>query len=326
MLFLCYHRWLVIDEATSQKGTNIGLESLLSMVIASKPYVESCPVGCHSRLADSDIILPQGPLKRCSECGQLVSRCSEELYWKSMDEFDDPKGTWPSGKAADRLLRHTKQIIRRVERFLGKKRGEIRLLDVGCSNGSFISAAQSLGIHAEGVEPAAAPAQAAMESGLKVHQGLLQDIHLPDTSFDVVTVFEVIEHLKDPLSLFKECHRILHKGGFLVIRTGNTDSWTAHYMKDRWEYFRISEHGGHISFFNPISMGKLAERSGFEVERLKTHRVSFYQKGEIPFPIYRPIKLLSDVLNAPSTWFGKGHELQVFLRKPHQKQSAVRDP
>ena len=302
------------------------LESLLSMVIASKPYVESCPVGCHSRLADSDIILPQGPLKRCSECGQLVSRCSEELYWKSMDEFDDPKGTWPSGKAADRLMRHTKQIIGRVERFLGKKRGEIRLLDVGCSNGSFISAAQSLGIHAEGVEPAAAPAQAAMESGLKVHQGLLQDIHLPDTSFDVVTVFEVIEHLKDPLSLFKECHRILHKGGLLVIRTGNTDSWTAHYMKDRWEYFRISEHGGHISFFNPISMGKLAERSGFEVERLKTHRVSFYQKGEIPFPIYRPIKLLSDVLNAPSTWFGKGHELQVFLRKPHQKQSAVRDP
>jgi cyclopropane fatty-acyl-phospholipid synthase-like methyltransferase len=75
-----------------------------------------------------------------------------------MDEFDDPKGTWPTGKAADRLLRHTRQMVKRIERFLGKRRGEMRLLDVGCSNGAFISAAQTLGINAEGVEPAAAPA------------------------------------------------------------------------------------------------------------------------------------------------------------------------
>lgn len=280
------------------------------------PYIKSCPVGCQSGLEDSDIVLAEGPLQRCIDCGQLVSRCSEDMYWKSMDEFDDPKGTWPTGKAADRLLRHTKQIVKRVERFLGKKRGEIRLLDVGCSNGSFISAAQSLGIRAAGVEPSAAPAQAAIASGLEVHQGFLKDIHLPKASFDVVTLFEVIEHLKDPLSLFKECHRVLHKGGLLVIRTGNTDSWTAHHRKDRWEYFSVSEHGGHISFFNPLSMAKLAERSGFSVERLKTHRVSFYQKGEISFLIDRPVKFLAELLNTPSTWFGKGHELQVFLRKP----------
>jgi SAM-dependent methyltransferase len=279
------------------------------------PYIISCPVGCQSGLEDSDIVLPEGPLQRCIDCGHLVSRCSEELYWKSMGEFEDPKGTWPTGKAADRLLRHTKQIVSKVERLLGKERSEIRLLDVGCSNGSFISAAQSLGIRAAGVEPSAAPAQAAKASGLVVHQGVLQDIHLPESSLDVVTLFEVIEHLKDPLSLFRECHRILRKGGLLVIRTGNTDSWTAHCRKDRWEYFSISEHGGHVSFFNPVSMGKLAERSGFSVERLKKNRVSFYQKREIPYLFFRPIKFLSDVLNSPSSWFGKGHELQVFLRK-----------
>jgi hypothetical protein len=63
-------------------------------------------------------------------------------------------------------------------------------------------------------------------------------------------------------------------------------------------------------------MGRLAERSGFAIENLKTHRVSFYQKDEIPFPIYRPMKLLADTLNTPSIWFGKGDELLVFLRKP----------
>jgi SAM-dependent methyltransferase len=281
----------------------------------SQPYIKSCPMGCQSGLEDSDIVLAEGPLQRCADCGQLVSRCSEDLYWRSMDEFDDPKGTWPAGKAADRLLRHTKQIVNRIERLLVKEGNEIRLLDVGCSNGAFISAAQSLGMHAVGVEPSAAPAQAAIASGLRVHQGFLQDICLPGASFDVVTLFEVIEHVKDPLSLFEECRRVLRKRGLLVIRTGNTDSWTAHYRKDRWEYFSISEHGGHISFFNPVSVGRLAERSGFSVEWLKTHRVAFYEKGEIPLLLYRPVKFLAELLNTPSKWFGKGHELQAFLRK-----------
>ena len=77
-------------------------------------YIKYCPVGCQSGFEDSDIVLAEGPLQRCTACGQLVSRCSEDLYWKSMDEFDDPKGTWPTGKAADRLLRHTRQMVKKI--------------------------------------------------------------------------------------------------------------------------------------------------------------------------------------------------------------------
>ncbi len=282
----------------------------------SKSYIESCPVGCQSSLENSDISLKQGPLRQCTECGQLTNPCNEALYWESMKEFDDPKGTWPTGKSAKRLLRHTKQIVTRIERFLDKRAGELRLLDVGCSSGAFVSSARRLGIDAEGVEPASAPVKTALDSGLKVYQGSLEEVNLPSGSYDVMTLFEVLEHLKDPLSLLKECHRVLITGGLLVIRTGNTESWSAHYQMARWEYFSIAAHGGHISFFNPASMGRLAERSGFSIESLKTHRVSFYQKGEIPFPIYRPMKLLADVLNTPSIWFGKGDELLVFLRKP----------
>ena len=280
-----------------------------------RPYIESCPVGCQSRLEDSGIILPQGPLRRCTICGQLTSPCSQETYLESMKEFDDPKGTWPTGKSAKRLLRHTKQIVADIERYLDNGAHKIRLLDVGCSSGAFVAAAQSLGIEAEGVEPSSAPAKTARESGLKVYRGLLEELNLPSSSYDVITLFEVIEHLKDPLSLLKECHRILREKGLLVIRTGNTDSWSAHHQKGRWEYYSIEAHGGHVSFFNPASVRKLAERSGFSIERLKTHRVSFHNKGEIPFPIYRSLKILGDLLNTPSIWFAKGEELVVFQRK-----------
>ena len=280
-------------------------------------YVEVCPAGCQSGFRETDIMTPEGPLKQCPECGHLVSRCSEDLYWKSMKEFDDPKGTLPSGTAAVRLLRHTKKLLKKIERLLGKNRKEIHLLDVGCSSGAFISTVGDLGVDAAGVEPSRGPVKTAIESGLKVYQGYLNDIQFPGESFDVVTLFEVIEHLKEPLGLIKECRRILRRGGLLVIRTGNADSWTVRFMKSRWDYFSISEHGGHISFFTPQSIKKIAERSGFLVEDIKTRRVSFYKKVGVPAVCYRSAKLVAELLNRPAVWSGKGHELLAFLKKPY---------
>lgn len=263
------------------------------------------------------MVLPEGPLKRCTACGQLVSQCSEALYWDSMEEFDDPKGTIPSeNSGVSRLVRRTKKILSKIDYLLGKDHGEIHLLDVGCSSGAFLSVANNLGINAEGVEPAVGPAKTAQASGLKVYQGYLEEIRLPGESFDVVTVFEVIEHLKNPIRLLRECHRILRPGGLMVFRTGNTNSWTARYMKGRWEYFHISKHGGHVSFYNPTSIGYLAKHLGFIVEIIETYGVRFYEKGEIPFILYRIAKIISELLNGPSIWFGKGHELRVYLRKP----------
>lgn len=286
------------------------------MTEQEKPFIVSCPIGCKSVLGISDIILQEGPLKRCIECGQLVSQCSETLYWKSMEEFDDPEGTTPCENSdVKRLVRRTNKIVSKIEYLLGKDRREIHLLDVGCSSGAFISVAKNLGVNAEGVEPATGPAKTAQAAGLRVYEGFLEEIRLPEESFDVVTLFEVIEHLKNPTELVQECHRILRAGGLMVFRTGNTDSWTARYMKERWEYFHILKHGGHICFYNPTSMEKLAERSGFMVESIITYGVRFYEKGEVPFLLYRLAKIFSELLNRPSTWCGKGHELLVYLRK-----------
>ena len=173
-----------------------------------------------------------------------------------------------------------------------------------------------MGVKAEGVEPESGPAKTAAESGLKVTRGFLKDIHLPGESFNVITLFEVLEHLKDPLSLMRECNRILKSGGIVIIRTGNCASWTTGYMKGRWEYFHISKHGGHVSFFNPLSIEHLAERSGFKIEKMITYAVRFYERGDVSYPIYRIAKIFSELLNAPSSLFNKGHELLVYIRKP----------
>ena len=129
-------------------------------------------------------------------------------------------------------------------------------------------------------------------------------------------LFEVIEHLKDPLSLLKECKRLLKPEGIPGIRTGNTDSWTVKVFKGKWHYFNIDKHGGHISFFNKKSMFALAQKADFKVERFQTYRVSYCEHDQAPYLIYRLLKILADLSNLPAKLSGKGHEMRVYLRNP----------
>ena len=285
------------------------------MSFSKVPYITVCPIGCPSDLEASDILLPEGPLRRCPECGQLISQCGEARYKASMNEFDDPCGTWPSGKAETRLIKKTRRLMSRLERLMGISRHDMRLLDVGCSSGAFVFHAREYGVDAAGVEPSSAPAAKAKIHDLPVYQGYLHDVDFPPQSFHVITLFEVIEHLIDPMSLLRECHRILCPEGLMVIRTGNTDSWTAHVLKGGWEYFQIEKHGGHISFFNPVSIRKLAKRAGFHIAQLRTYSVCLHQNAGASFLRYRSLKLISEILNKPSSWFAKGDEIMAYLRK-----------
>jgi 2-polyprenyl-3-methyl-5-hydroxy-6-metoxy-1,4-benzoquinol methylase len=281
----------------------------------NRPYLESCPVGCPSPLVPTDIILAEGPLLRCAGCGQLVSQCSGERYRQSMAEFDDPRGTLPGSDSTARHTRRARKCLAGISRLLQRPPEGTRLLDVGCSTGAFITVADRVGFAAEGVEPAPQAARSAQAAGLRVRQGLLEEVAFPDQAFDVVTLFEVIEHVREILPLFRECRRILKREGLLVIGTGNADSWAASFMRSRWEYFHIERHGGHVSFFNPHSIRLLADRSGFQIESLKTHSMRFYEKGDVHPIIYRLAKIASELMNLPSHLFGKGHDMQVFLRR-----------
>jgi SAM-dependent methyltransferase len=286
------------------------------MAEGNRPYVDSCPVGCLSPLVPTDIVLAEGPLLRCVGCGQLVSQCSDEQYRQSMAEFDDPCGTLPGPDSSVRYARRARKCLAGIARSLQRPPQEIRLLDVGCSTGAFIAVARQMEFIVEGVEPAPKAARSAQAAGLQVHWGLLEEIAFPEHTFDVVTMFEVIEHVREILPLFRECCRILRPKGLLVIGTGNADSWTASFMASRWEYFHIERHGGHVSFFNPLSIRLLAERSGFQIGFLKTSSMRFYEKGDVHPISYRLAKITSELLNLPSRLFGKGHDMRVFLRRP----------
>jgi 2-polyprenyl-3-methyl-5-hydroxy-6-metoxy-1,4-benzoquinol methylase len=245
-----------------------------------------------------------------------VSQVTESRYWETMADFDSDSFNEPQGGELARRNEVASRRLRAIARLLGRPAHELRLLDVGCSRGHFVAAAARLGFQAEGVEPAPRIAAAARARGLTVHQGLLEEQRFAGGSFDALTLFEVVEHLKEPRSLLRECHRVLKPGGIVLISTGNAASWTVSFMGARWDYFHISRDGGHVSFFNPGSMRRLAQGCGFEVEAVETARVRLHEKAEVSPVLYAAGKLAAEALNLPARWLGRGHDMLAYLRRP----------
>lgn len=283
--------------------------------ISSSNYLQTCPVGCKSKLQTTDIELPEGPLLRCPQCLQLLSQCSEDWYWKSMEEFNDPRGTLPNERSVQRRFRRNSKFLSQISKLLRQDPQDIHVLDVGCSSGAFVDAAAKMGFHAEGVEPAAKAAATAQAAGLTVRQGLLHEVAYPDQSFDAITLFEVIEHLKDPLTLLLECQRILRPGGILLIGTANTASWSAQAFGAHWDYLSIARHGGHVSFFNPTSLQTLAAKAGFSIAALNTRSVRFSDRSNSSDPAYTLLKIAGELANPVAALLNKGADMAMYLRR-----------
>lgn len=149
-------------------GRNAGL-------VASGRLIECCPVGCSDTLAETTIILPEGPLRRCQSCGQLVSQITAKAYASSMKEFDTPRGMLPTVRTQRRHDARAAKMFGMVRTLIRSESGTgARLLDIGCSSGALLRSAMMHGFGAEGVEPAAHAAEFAKSTGLKVFRGYLR--------------------------------------------------------------------------------------------------------------------------------------------------------
>ncbi len=279
------------------------------------PYVTRCPVGCTAPLETTTIVLAEGPLRRCSGCGQLLSATDEAHYQKTMAVFNAPAFNQPHAHEIERRRRVAQRRLNTLARLLDRVPAATRVLDIGCSRGEFVDAAAREGFIAEGVEPAPDIAAAARTLGRNVRTGLLEEQAYADAQFDTASLFEVVEHLREPLPLLQECRRILKPDGILMISTGNAESWTVAAMGARWDYFHIETIGGHISFFNPRAIAAIAHNAGFRVERIETARVKLYEKGDVSKFAYTLGKVAAELLNVPARWAGRGHDMLAYLRR-----------
>lgn len=159
---------------------------------------------------------------------------------------------------------HFEQRYRNDLRRISKFTGTGRLLDIGCNLGLFVKAAVNAGYRAEGIELNAACAEYARNTtGIIVFEGLLEKANFPTHSFDIVTLFDVLEHVRNPMVLLQEIRRILRPNGILVLQMPNIRSFMATLMRNQWPWLCPPDHVFH---FSPQSLRNILLKSGFRLE------------------------------------------------------------
>jgi ubiquinone/menaquinone biosynthesis C-methylase UbiE len=150
--------------------------------------------------------------------------------------------------------------LRPLERITGPPGGR-PLLDVGCYTGVFVEIASRHGWDAWGVEPSLWAVEQGRSRGLHIVPGVLETAELPEDYFDVVTMWDVIEHVSDPTTTLRCAHRLLKAGGLLVVHTIDIDSFFARLMGKRWPWLMEM----HIYYFSRRTLRMMLEKCGFRV-------------------------------------------------------------
>ena len=198
---------------------------------------------------------------------EIASFYPTHYWWSSSDSHRN--GALKKLESIYRKLAlrdHVAFIRRSVE-----NRSGLDLLDVGCGSGTLLGLLKHRGFRVMGIDVSADAARVAEnENGVSVVVGSLDQARFSDHSFDVVTLFHVMEHVTDPRHVLAEVSRILKRNGSVILQVPNIDSWQCKTFGARWYGLDIPRH---VIDYSKHSMLKLLGDSGFIVRRIKHFNV-----------------------------------------------------
>jgi 2-polyprenyl-3-methyl-5-hydroxy-6-metoxy-1,4-benzoquinol methylase len=283
---------------------------------------KSCLV-CSSKTIDSINGYENAHLSKCKSCGFVFSKkipTQQELITHYQDYGRDDY-------LSPITIKRYHELLDEFEKF----RKTNRLIDVGCGIGYFLEEAKKRGWEVYGTEYTVEAIQICEAKGVEMHQGPLDTANY-DQEFDVITSFEVLEHINNPQEEMSYFNQILRTGGLVYCTTPNFDSFSRRKLKGSWNNICYPEH---LSYYTASTMKKLLlENSlipfkiittGISISRYKTSRgienqpsisaTSDDEKMRIKMEEKVGFRLAKFILNRLLTLFKLGDTLKVYAIK-----------
>lgn len=204
---------------------------------------------------------------RCVKCKlvYLNPRLKPELIVGSYAEGEDTDFVKQDNFRIQTFMSALRRLSRDHGLVLSRK---TRVLDVGCAGGAFLRAARDIGVSAIGIEPSRWLSEYARSTHqLDVRSGTLSDHSFSDASFDLVTLWDVIEHVPDPKVELREIRRILKPKGLLVVNYPDFGSLVAKILGRKWP-FLLSVH---LVYYTRRTLRLQLSKAGFKVVRIRPH-------------------------------------------------------
>ena len=206
--------------------------------------------------SSSHILLDQ--VVKCRDCSHVFvnPRPKSDLVEQGYADAEDPLFV---AQNPSRILAF-KQELQQVLKKLNYNPEGRKLLDVGCAGGAFPVAARELGFTVTGVEPSRWLANYAKTTyNLDVRNGMLVEGLFEPASFDVITLWDVIEHMSAPLDALRLIRKLLRPGGLLLVNYPDIDTWVAKALGDRWPYWLSV----HLDYYTPATLTRQLANAGF---------------------------------------------------------------
>jgi SAM-dependent methyltransferase len=139
------------------------------------------------------------------------------------------------------------------------------VLDLGCATGFFLEAARERGFVPYGVEFSPFAAEVAREKfgAQNIFEGTVENSPFPPHSFDVITMSDFIEHVRDPVAVLRKARELLKPGGVILITTPDYHTFSRILMGEKWTHYKEE----HLYYFDPISLRYAAQKAGLSIMR-----------------------------------------------------------
>ncbi|MCK4518741.1 MAG: class I SAM-dependent methyltransferase [Candidatus Omnitrophica bacterium] len=145
-----------------------------------------------------------------------------------------------------------------------------KILDIGCGDGLFISQLKSIGWRVCGIEIDQEAVKRAQSHGFEVYRGRFEDFDFKDECYDVVRLWHVLEHFKNPYFNLKKIYGILKPGGQVILGVPNMNSLYSKVFKQNWTGLDVPRHLYH---FSPQTIKKILTQSGFSEIKISCNSV-----------------------------------------------------
>ena len=228
-----------------------------------------------------------GRIVECKSCGLRFRSPREDeatiLSWYG--DVEDPVYLAEEPARVVTFSRALDQLEKRIPASIQKR----PLLDVGCYTGVFLDVAAKRGWPVTGVEPSRWAGGVARARGYTVHSGTVATAPQPPGGFSVVTMWDVIEHLSDPVGELARVRAVTADDGWLVAATLNVDAWIVRLLGRRWPWYMRM----HLIYYSKRTLAAVLARAGWRTVAIE------------PYPHVVTLSYLSRKLSAYAPLLGR---------------------
>ena len=202
-------------------------------------------------------------LCQCKDCGFVFSK----QIPKEIELEEHYNGYGRNDYLSPLTIKRYNELLDQFEKY----RKNNKILDVGCGIGYFLEEARKRGWEVYGTEFTDEAIEICSKKGIKMNKGILDPDNYNSQEFDVITSFEVIEHINNPIDELTNFYKILRKGGIAYVTTPNFNSLLRYRLKSRYNVICYPEH---LSYYSPKTLKKVFDSVGFKTNKVQSNGIS----------------------------------------------------